>query len=68
MKVYEYETRFNAILEMSNTPADKDKMLASLMTEMEQTFQIPMMKNKVWEEEEPEVYALYRKVADSRSL
>lgn len=64
----EYEQRFNTILNVSKSPNEKDKLLAILMTELERAFQIPMIKNKTWEEENTEVYALYRKVSDSRSL
>lgn len=66
--VNEYEQRFNTILEMNNTSTDKDRMLARLMTDMEQAFQIPMTKNKAWEEKNPQVYSVYRKISDSRSL
>lgn len=64
----EYEQRFNTILNLSKSPNEKDELLAILMTEMERAFQIPMIKNKAWEEENIEVYALYRKVSESRSF
>lgn len=68
MTAKEYEQRFNTILGMKVSQEQKDKLLANLMTEMEQTFRIPMMKNEAWEEKNSQVYALYRKIADSRSL
>lgn len=68
MRLDEYETRFEFILEMDSKQSEKDLLLSGLMTDLERNFHVPMMKNKAWEQENPEVYALYRKVADSRSL
>ena len=42
--------------------------LGELMTEMEGVFEIPMLKNTMWEKENPQVIELYQKVSDSRSL
>jgi tRNA A22 N-methylase len=68
MRVEEYETRFEYILGTKLEQKQKDKMLSGLMTDLERTFQIPMVKNEMWEKENPEVYALYHKIADSRLL
>jgi len=42
--------------------------LGELMTEMEGVFKIPALKNTPWEEENPQVIELYRKVSYSRNL
>jgi len=68
MTIKEYEQRFRTILNLNNPSIDRDKMLSALMSEMEHTFQIPMIKNEDWEKENHEVYSLYRKVSESRSF
>lgn len=68
MRLDEYEKRFQLILKMDKEQSEKDALLSVLMTDLERKFDIPMSKDKAWEQENPEVYALYRKVADSRLL
>lgn len=68
MRLDEYETRFEFILEMDSKQSEKDFLLSGLMTDLERNFHVPMMKDEVWEQENPEVYALYQKVANSRLL
>ncbi|MDT3418190.1 hypothetical protein QO009_004115 [Brevibacillus aydinogluensis] len=58
----EYENIMGS--EMSNY--EKDKKLASLMTEMEREFRIPMIQDKEWEEKNKAVIAMYRKLSMSR--
>lgn len=67
MRLDEYEKRFEFILEMDRKQSEKDRLLSGLMTDLERNFHIPMVKDETWEQENPEVYVLYRKVADSRS-
>ena len=38
----------------------KDILLAGLMTEMEKQFNIPMLRNELWERENIKVIAMYR--------
>lgn len=66
MRLDEYETRLEFILEMDSKQSEKDKLLSGLMTDLERNFHIPMVRDEVWEQENLEVYSLYRKVADSR--
>lgn len=67
-RIIEYEGRFKFILQTEFEQGRRDTMLSALMTNMEQIFQIPVMKNETWEQKNPEVYKLYREIADSRSL
>lgn len=64
MRLDEYEKRFGFILEMDSKQSEKDR--SGLMTDLERDFQVPMMKDETWERGNPEVYALYRIIADSR--
>lgn len=68
MTLNEYSQRYETIIQESFSDEQKDKMLASLMTEMEQAFNIPMLRNEAWEAENRDVIALYRKVSMSRKL
>lgn len=68
MRLDEYEKRFQVIIEMNKDQDEKDRLLSWLMTDLERRFNIPMLKDEAWEQENPEVYVLYRKVADSRLL
>lgn len=68
MRLGEYEKRFHVILEMNKDQSEKDRLLSLLMTDLERRFNIPMVKDEAWERENPEIYALYREVAGSRSL
>jgi len=68
MRLDEYEKRFQVILEMDKDQSEKDRMFSSLMTDLERRFNIPMVKDEVWEKENLEIYGLYQKVADSRLL
>lgn len=58
----EYEKVLHSVL----SDKDKDMQYAALMSEMEQAFNIPMLKNEAWEKENKAVIALYRKISMSR--
>lgn len=68
MTLSEYYQRYETVLNMPVSLIEKDKMLSALMTELENTFNIPMIKNEGWEKENPEIYSLYFKVSMSRSF
>lgn len=63
-----YNKRYEDILHSDLSSDKKDKLLAELMTELEGTYKIPMLRNETWEKENRAVIALYRKVSLSRSL
>lgn len=50
------------------TQHGKDVRLASLMTDMEGEYQIPMLRNPEWEEKHPGVLQTYRRIGDMREL
>lgn len=58
---------FEEILEDPNTNR-RDVRLANLMTEMEGTIGIPMLKNLDWEAQHPEEIELYREISNARVL
>lgn len=68
MKLSDYRKRFDLILSMKIVDGQKDQMLSGLMTDLERRFNIPMVKNEEWIKENPEIYALYREVSESRSF
>lgn len=68
MTLNEYYQRYELILKMPIGVIEKDKMLSSLMTDLERNFHIPMIKNESWQQEHLSVHTLYTKVSESRSL
>jgi len=68
MTLNEYYQRYETIMNLSVGPIERDKMLSSLMTDLERAFQIPMVKNEGWEKEYADVHAFYFKVSTSRSF
>jgi hypothetical protein len=68
MTLNEYYQRFDTILSLPVSLVEKDKMLSSLMTDLERAFQIPMIKNEGWEKEFADVHTLYFKVSSCRSF
>ncbi|KZE66870.1 hypothetical protein AWM68_20070 [Fictibacillus phosphorivorans] len=68
MTLVQYNQRYEEIIHADWPRDKKDKKLAELVTEMEQVYQIPMLRNEEWERENKRVIALYRKVSLSRSF
>jgi hypothetical protein len=67
MKLKMYNEQYEEILH-ADIPTDKrDRLFASLMTDLEKAFDIPMNRNEEWESKNRSVIALYRKVSISRS-
>ncbi len=60
----EYEKVFYSGL----SDEQKSVEYGSLMTEMENEFKIPTLRNQEWEKENRSVIALYRKISKSRDL
>ena len=67
MTIQGFETKYEEIMRDPSV-LQRDSRLGELMTEMEGVFKIPMLKNTIWEKENPQVIELYRKVSDSRNL
>ena len=68
MTLKHYSKRYEIILQGTFPKDRKDSMLASLMSEMEVAFNIPMQQDLAWELENEEVIKLYRQVSRSRNL
>lgn len=67
MTIQGFESRYEEIMRDPSVRR-RDEQLRELMIEMEMIFKIPMLKNTIWEKENPQVIELYRKVSDSRNL
>lgn len=68
MTLVQYNQRYEEIIHADWSQDKKDKKLAELMTEMEQVYNIPMLRNEEWERENKRVIALYRRMSLSRSF
>lgn len=55
-------------LQANLNSTQKDRELARIMTLMEQTYNIPMIRSAKWETENKEVIDLYREISLSRNL
>ncbi|WP_416149461.1 hypothetical protein ACM26V_00225 [Salipaludibacillus sp. HK11] len=68
LNLAEINRKYEVIMNSSDAKHVKVIKLASLMTDMEGFFSIPMLRNENWERENPKVIALYRKISISRSF
>ncbi|WP_409276404.1 hypothetical protein V1499_23020 (plasmid) [Neobacillus sp. SCS-31] len=59
---------YERILSSDLNDYNKAIELAALMTEMEGSYQVPMLKNEEWEKANKPVIALYRKISRSRKF
>jgi len=64
----DFHTKYEAIHQSNLTDDQKGRKYADLMTEMEQVYKIPMIRNEAWEQENRKVIALYRKISMSRNI
>ncbi|PLR84629.1 hypothetical protein CVD25_00920 [Bacillus canaveralius] len=63
-----YTQRFNRIVSSPATQESKDISLSIMMSDLEQTYQIPALQNEKFERQHPTVMQLYRTVSEERSL
>ncbi|HEO2443875.1 hypothetical protein SRCM101294_00790 [Bacillus amyloliquefaciens] len=68
MTLSDYQKQYEDIIHSAFSEKTKDEKLASLMTELEKEFCIPMLKNPKWERNNKKVNALYRKISMTRTL
>ena len=68
MTLNDYYQRYETILNLPIGAIEKDKMLSSLMSDLERAYRIPMIKNEGWEKDNENVHALYFKISMSRSF
>lgn len=62
----EINADYENILHSSMSDYDKSVKFARIMTEMEHTYHVPLLRNVAWEQENRAVIALYRKISMSR--
>lgn len=65
-EMLKWTERFNQIL--GGAQCLKDKRLAQLMSDLEQTYNIPILNNEDYNRENPFVVQLYRAVSEARSI
>ncbi|WJQ02173.1 hypothetical protein QT234_18190 (plasmid) [Geobacillus stearothermophilus] len=62
----QFQKRYEDIMSGDMSRQERNRRLAALMTEMEQVFQIPLVRNEEWERRHKAIIALYRKISLSR--
>lgn len=62
----QWTERLNQIL--GGAQCLKDKRLANLMTDLEQAYGIPILRDQEFEKENPFVVQLYRAVSEARNI
>lgn len=65
-EMLQWTERFNQILGGAQTL--KDKRLANLMTDLEQAYGIPILRDQEFEKENPFVVQLYRAISEARNI
>lgn len=68
MTLTQYNKRYEEIIHSELSHHAKGVKLGELMTELEQVFNIPMLRDEQWEKENKAVIALYRKISLSRKF
>lgn len=68
MTLARFNQQYEDIIHSDLSSNRKAVKLASLMTELEQVYKIPMVRSEAWEKENKAVIALYRKISLSREL
>ena len=67
-KLHFYNRIYENIMFSDESPDEKDRQLARLMSELEREYKIPIIRNYDWEKQNRAVVALYRKISMSRTL
>lgn len=68
MDLSAFNQMYKHALQANLNSTQKDRELARIMTLMEQTYNIPMIRNAKWETENKEIIDLYYKISLSRNL
>jgi hypothetical protein len=68
MSIELYEQCYENIIHSDLTDRQNDLKLAELMTDMESTFSIPMIKDESWNEGHEAVVELFNRISNSRKL
>lgn len=67
-EMLQYTNRLKEILESNAPQSIKDRRLANLMTDLEQAYGIPILRDQEFEKENPFVMQLYRTISEARSI
>jgi len=67
-EMLQYTNRLKEIIHSNAPKLVKDRRLANLMTDLEQAYAIPSMRNENFEKENPFLMQLYRTVSEARSI
>ncbi|ALS78759.1 hypothetical protein ACQKDD_13320 [Planococcus kocurii] len=63
-----YTKRYEVIKQGAYPTNRKKRMLATLVSDMEAAYAIPMQRDLTWEKENEEVFSLYRQVSADKEL
>lgn len=67
-EMLQYTNRLKEILESNAPQCIKDRRLANLMTDLEQAYNIPILRDQDFEKANPFLMQLYRTVSEAREL
>lgn len=65
-EMLQYTNRLKEILASNAPQFIKDRRLANLMTDLEQAYGIPILRDQEFEKENPFVMQLYRTISEAR--
>lgn len=66
-KLKVFESEFEAIKANSDlTKSRKGMLLATLMTKLESEYNIPLLSDTKWNEQNKEIFTLYREISSAR--
>ncbi|WP_102262855.1 hypothetical protein [Mesobacillus jeotgali] len=68
MTLTDFNKSYEEIIHSNISGNRKAIRLADLLTAMEHTFKIPMLRNDHWEQQNKAIISLYRKISISRNL
>lgn len=65
-EMHGFTKRFNEIVTSDTSEKNKNERLSTLMTDLEQAYNIPSLNDEKFNEENPFVIQLYRTVSEAR--
>lgn len=66
-ELFTFQSEFERVLQEKHV-VRCDIELANLMVQMEQHYEIPMVKDQMWENQHTDIIQLYRTISDTRVL
>jgi len=66
-ELHTFQSEFESVLQEKHV-VRCDIELANLMVRMEQHYEIPMLKDQMWENQHTDIIQLYRTISDTRSI